>query len=212
MLEEDTLTSMEEALEFINKCGAVTLFPIRKLTAFPSLYRATEGNRQQKFDNAWGWADKLSENKQIHYGKLVRKQVTLVSLEMFPYFYKVYNKTPLSEATKKICEYIKMRGPTSTSDLRKNLGFAGKENKQKFVNAIDQLQMAFFIAIVGREKPPKMTHIYDLIERWMPKRLVENAQTIETKTAKEKIVEKLLENKIITNPSDAKIFLGKLFC
>jgi YesN/AraC family two-component response regulator len=211
MLEEDTLASMKGALEFINKYGAVTLFPIRKLTAFPSLYRATKGNRQQKFDNAWGWADKLAENKQIHYGKLIRKQVTLVSLEMFPYFYKVYNKIPLSEDAKKIREYIKKRGSTSTSDLRKNLGFAGKENKQRFANAIDQLQTAFFIAIVGREKPPKMTHIYDLIERWMPKQLVENAQKTETKTAKEKIVEKLLENKIITNPSDAKIFLGKLF-
>jgi YesN/AraC family two-component response regulator len=211
MLEEDILTSMEEALEFINKYGAVTLFPIRKLTIFPSLYRATEGNRQQKFDNAWGWADKLAENKQIHYGKLVRKQVTLVSLQMFPYFYKVYNKTPLSEDAKKIREYIKTHVPTSTSDLRKNLGFAGKENKQRFVNAIDQLQTAFFIAIVGREKPPKMTHIYDLMERWMPKRLMETAQKIETTAAKKKIVEKLSENKIITNPLDAKILLGRLF-
>lgn len=210
MFEEDTITTMEEALNLINKYGAVTLFPIRKL-AFPSLYRATKGNRQEKFDDAWAWADKLSENKQIHYGKLIRKQVTLVSLEIFPYFYKIYNQTPLNEDAKKIRNFLEKHGTTSTSDLRKNLNFAGKENKQRFVNAIDQLQIAFAIAIVGREKPPKMTHIYDLMERWMPKQLIENAQKIETNTAKEKIVKKLLENKVIANPSEARVFLGKLF-
>jgi hypothetical protein len=211
MLEEDALISIEGALEFINKYGFVTLFPIRKLIIFPSLYQAAKGTRQQKFDNAWGWADKLAENKQIHYGKLVRKQVTLVSLEMLPYFYKIYKQTSLSEEAKKIRRYIETHGPTSTSDLRQSLEFAGKENKQKFVNAIDQLQTAFSIAIVGREKPPKLTHIYDLLERWMPRPLAESAQKIEIESAKEKIAAKLLENRIITNPSDVKIFLGRLF-
>jgi hypothetical protein len=210
MFEEDTLTTMEEARDFINKYGAVTLFPIRKL-AFPSLYRATKGNRQEKFDNAWAWADRLGESKQVHYGKLIRKQVTLVSLEMFPYFYKIYSQTPLSEDAKKIYDFIKNRGATTTSGLRKNLNFAGKENKGRFVNAIDQLQTAFAIAIVGREKPPKMTHIYDLMDRWMPKQLIENAHKAETSTAKEKIVKKLLENRVVTGPSEARVYLGRLF-
>jgi hypothetical protein len=210
MFEEDTLTSIEEALNYINKYGVVTLFPIRKL-AFPSLYRATKGNRQEKFDNAWAWADKLGENKRVHYGKLIRKQVTLVSLEMFPYFHKIYSQTPLSEDANRIRDFLENHGTISTTNLRKNLNFAGKENKQRYVNAIDQLQTAFTIAIVGREKPPKMTHIYDLMERWIPKQLIENAQKIDANAAKERIVKKLLENKVITNPSDAKIFLGKLF-
>jgi hypothetical protein len=210
MFEEDTLTTIDSALGFINKYGAVTLFPIRKL-AFPSLYRTTKGNRQQKFDNAWAWADKLGETKQIHYGKLVRKQVTLVSLEMFPYFYKTYSQTPLNEDAKKIHDYIKKHGATSSTNLRKNLNFWGKENKQFFVKAIDQLQTAFAIAIVEREKPPRMTYVYDLIERWMPKQFIEKAQKIETNIAKEHIIKKLLENKVITSPSEAKLFLGRLF-
>jgi len=210
MFEEDTLTTTIEALDYINKYGAVTLFPIRNHN-FPSLYRATKGNRQQKFDNAWKWADRLGESKQVHYGKLVRKQVTLVSLEMFPYFYAVYNKTPLNEDAKRIRNHIKTHGPTSTSDLRKNLAFAGKENKQRCLNVIEQLQMSFTIAIVGREKPPRMTHVYDLMERWMPKQLVETARKIDTNTAKRKIVEKLLENQVIVDSSGAKVFLGKLF-
>jgi hypothetical protein len=208
MFEEDTLTSMEGALDFINKYGAVTLFPIRK-HAFPGLYTATKGNRQQKFDNAWTWADRLGESKQIHYGKLIRKQVTLISLEMFPYFYKAYRQTPLNKDAKRIHEFIKNHGATTTSDLRKNLNLAGKENKQRFAKAIDQLQTAFAIAIVGREKPPKMMHIYDLMDRWMPKQLMENARKKETSAARGNIVKKLLETKVITDHSE-KVFLGRI--
>lgn len=100
LMLEDVLDSRKEALEFINKYGVVTLFPI-KGTSFPSLYRATKGNRQEKFDKAWGWADDLAMEKLIHYGKLVRKQVSLVSLEVFPSFYKLCRKKGLSDLAKK---------------------------------------------------------------------------------------------------------------
>jgi len=210
MFEENILASIDEALKFINKYGVVTLFPIKK-HAFPSLYKATKGVRHEKFDNAWTWADKLAQNKQIHYGKLIQKQVTLVSLEIFPYFYKIYSQTPLNEDAKKIHDYLEKHRATFTSDLRKNLGLEGKENKQRFANAIDQLQIAFAIAIVSREQTPKMMCTYDLMERWMPKQLLKTAQKTETSTAKEKIIKKLFENKVIANPSEAKNVLGKSF-
>jgi len=206
MFEENILTSEEEALKFINKYGVVTLFPVRGLP-FPSLYKATRGNRQEKFENAWKWADELGYKKLIHYGKLIHKQVTLFSLEMFPHFYKLCRKSKLNKTAKKILDLLKQHGPASTTVLRKSLKLFGKENKNEFMRAIDQLQMAFAVAIVSREKPPKMTHIYDLTERWMPRELLKKAESTTETVAREKIVTKMLESRVISQPEDLKKIL-----
>lgn len=208
MFEENTLTNEQEALEYISKYGVVTLFPVKGL-AFPSLYKATKGNHQEKFENAWKWADELGYKKQIHYGKLVGKQVTFFSEEMFPYFYRLYRRNPLSPTALQILDVLRQNGPTSTTVLRKTLGLWGKENKSEFVKAMDQLQMAFAVVIVSREKPPKMTHIYDLTENWMPKALLQKAESTTAAAAKEKILSKMLKNRVISNPEDLKRILPK---
>ena len=208
-IDKDTVNSEEEALNFINKYGFVTLFPIRRIV-FPNLYQATAGNRGKKFDKAWKWADDLAMKKLIHYGKLARKQVTLVSLEFFSYLYKLCGEKTLGTNAQKVLAFIKAHGPTSTTVLRKSLDFMGKKKKYVFTKAIDELQMAFTIAIVDREKPPRMTHIYDLIERWMPPSLFEKADAISEKDAKGRVIAKLLENKLTSTREEAQIFLGDL--
>jgi len=207
MLEEGILTGEDEALSFINKYGIVTLFPVRGKN-FPSLYRATRGNREEKFRDAWAWADSLAYKKQIHYGKLVCKQVTLVSLEMFPYVHRLCSESRLSKASQRILDFLGEEGRTSTTGLRENLDFKGKEKKNEFLRAVDELQMAFAIAIVDREKPPRLTHIYDIIERWMPKKLLDKARCIGKDTAKRKIIAKMLEHSVISKAEDARRFLG----
>ncbi len=210
MFEENTLTTEDEALKFINKYGLVTLFPIRGFS-FPNLYQATAGkDKEERFEKAWRWSDNLSEKKKIHYGKLVRKQSTLISLEMFPYFYKLYGKRKLSETAQKILEFLKQRGVTSTTLLKKNLNLMGKAKKYEFTKAMDELQMTFSVAIVGREETPRMTYSYDLIERWIPKDLIEKALHISENTAKERIKAKLLENKVFPRYEDAEKFLKNL--
>ena len=208
-IDKDTVNSEEESLNFINKYGFVTLFPIRSFV-FPNLYQATVGNREEKFDNAWKWADDLALKKLIHYGKLVRKQVTLVSLEFFPYLYKLCREKTLGTTAQKILAFIKAHGPTSTTVLRKNLDLMGKKKKYVFTKAINELQMAFTIAIVDREKSSRMTHIYDLIERWMPQSLFEKAGAVSKKDAKDRVTAELLENKLISAREEAQIFLGDL--
>lgn len=208
-IDKDTVNSEEEALNFINKYGFVTLFPIRRIV-FPNLYQATVGNREEKFDNAWKWADDLAMKKLIHYGKLVRKQVTLVSLELFPYFYRLCREKTLSTTAQKILAFIEAYGPISTTVLRKSLDLMGKKKKYVFTKAIDELQMALTVAIVDREKPPRTTHIYDLIERWMPQSLFEKADAVSEKDAKDRVIAKLLENKLISKREEAQIFLGDL--
>jgi hypothetical protein len=76
------------------------------------------------------------------------------------------------------------------------------------LKAIDELQMVFAIAIVDREKPPRLTHIYDIIERWMPRSLLGKAEPISKDTAREKIIAKLLENKVVSSAEDTKRFFN----
>lgn len=210
MFGKNTLTTKEEALGFINKFGLVTLFPIKGST-FPNLYHATAGkDKKEKFEKAWQWADSLAEQKKIHYGKLVRKQVTLISLEMFPYFYRLRGKRELGKTAQIILAFLKQRGATSTTILRDDLNLAGKAKKYEFLKAMDELQVAFSVAIVGREESRRMTYSYDLIERWMPKELLDKGEDASEKAAKERIKAKLLEGGVFSKPEDAETFLTRL--
>ncbi|MFX0097245.1 MAG: DNA glycosylase AlkZ-like family protein [Candidatus Hodarchaeota archaeon] len=149
----------------------------------------------------------MALNKQIHYGKLIRRQVTLVSIEMFPYFLKLGQERQLGKTAERILKYLRDSGKTSTTDLRKELGFQEKEQRREFLRAIDELQIAFAIAIVKREKAPRYTYTYDLMERWMPKSIFEKAKVITTEDAREKIISKMLENAVITKPQQSGRFI-----
>jgi len=205
---ENTVNSQREALNFVNKYGCVTLFPIKGV-AFPSLYRAAFGkDREEKLNKTWSWADHMAQEKRIHYGKLIKKQVALISLEMFPYFYRVHKRGGFKGTPQRILDFLKRHGATSTTDLRRGLNLIGRENKGEFTKAMDQLQEAFAIAIVGREESPKMLYTWDLLELWIPKDLLKKAETVSEKTAKERISAKLLENKVIDKAEEAGKLLG----
>lgn len=209
MMDENTVNTEEEALHFTNKYGFVTLFPLRKVI-FPNLYQAVAGKgREEKFDKTWSWADNLAMKKQIHYGKFVRKQVTLISLAMFPHFYKLYKRNEFPEIPQRILEHLHKQGATTTTDLRKKLELTGRENKSKFTAAMDELQLGFAIAIVNRGAPPRMTYTWDLLERWMPRDVLRQANALKASVCRERIVAKLLNNKLISKQEDAEKLLGK---
>jgi hypothetical protein len=209
MTDENTVNTEEEALSFINQHGFVTLFPLRKIV-FQNLYQAAVGkNREEKFDKAWNWADNLAMKKRIHYGKFLHKQVTLISLDMLPYFYKLYKRKVFSDVPRRILEYLRKHGATSTTNLRKELDLSGRENKSKFAGAMGELQLGFAIAIVDRGPPPRMTYTWNLLERWMPDNVLQKAQALNDSVCRERIVTKLLENKSISKREDAKKFFGK---
>ena len=208
MTYENTVSTEEEALDFVNKYGCVTLFPIKGV-AFPSLYRAVLGrDRDEKFNRTWTWADHMAEERKIHYAKLVKNQVTLISLEMFPHFYRLYRKDEFSGTPRRILDFLKHHGATSTTNLRKALNLTGRDNKQEFTKAMDLLQSTFAIAIVDREDSPKMLYTWNLLERWMSKDLLRKAEALSEKAAKEKISAKLLQNKIISRAVEAAKLLG----
>jgi hypothetical protein len=202
-----SVASKAKALDFINKDGFVTLFPI-KGKSLPSLYQAIIGNREEKFNNAFEWADELSvKERKIYYGKLVEGQITLISMDALPYFYKLYKREEFTGTPAKIYAFIKQNGATSTSDLRKGLDLAGPSKKSEFVKALDLLQMSFAIAVVNKGKPPRHTHTYDVIENWIPKELLRKAETISAEEARAKIIAKLVENHVVSSTEDAEALL-----
>ncbi len=200
MRETNTVTSEDEALMLINFYGIVTLFPI-KGTQFPSLYKAIKGNRDEKLNKTWTWGDNLAHTKRLHYGKFIRKQVTLTSLELFPYLLRLARERPLGPHAQRILTHLRKHGRTSTTNLRKALGYHKKEKKSEFIRAIDELQIAFAIAIVDREPAPRHTYTYDLIERWMPPALLKQAKTHPLEEAKKRIITQLLTTGVITTPN-----------
>lgn len=209
MFEENTLATEEEVLSFVNENGLATLFPVRGLS-FPNLYQAIAGkNREEKLQKTWLWADNLSERRKVHYGKFVRKQCTLISLEMLPHFYRIFGKRKLGKTARHILKFLERNGATSTTLLKKNLNLTGKPNRSKFTKAIDELQRTFSVTIVRRERIPRMTYTYDLMERWMPD-LIEAALGISEATAIERIRAKLLDSRIFMRQGDAEAFLKNL--
>lgn len=209
MIDENTVNTEEEALNFINKYGFVTLFPLRKVV-FPNLYQAAAGKgREEKFDRAWSWADNLATKKMVHYGKFIRKQVTLISLDVFPYFYRLYKRKEFAEVPQRILEYLRKHGATSTTDLRRKLDLTGRENKSKFAAAMDELQLGFAIAVVDRAPPPKMTYTWDLLERWMPDDVLGKAHVLNENICRERIMAKLFDNKLISKRQDVEKLFGK---
>jgi len=208
-LETQTVPTGKDALALVDKQGLVTLFPV-KGTRFPSLYAAVVGeSKKERLEKTWNWSDNLAQRKRIHYGKLVARQVTLVSLEVFPYVFRLFHrKEKQSETAEKILGFLNRHGATSTTVLRKELKLTGKENKGPFAKALDELQLNLTIAIVSRDRSPQMTYSWDLIERWMPTELLQKAAEISESEAMEKIIEKLLENRVISKPEEAGKLLG----
>jgi len=199
----------KEALGFIEKYGLVTLFPVRG-TKFPSLYGSTaKESREERFRKAWDWADNLAQEKKIFYGKLVRGQVTLISLEIFPYVYKLRHlKGDIGEIAENMLDLLRRHGASSTTKLRKQLHLMGKEQKRLFTRALNQLQLSFIITVVSREKSPKMTYTWDLVERWMPKDLIDKAVKTSRQLAKDRVASKLMENAVIARPEEVDYLLG----
>jgi len=206
MREANTVTNEEEALAFINQHGFVTLFPI-KGTPFPNLYHTIKGSPDEKFDKTWTWGYQLSQQKHLHYAKFIHKQVTLISWALLPSFLRLARDQPLGPAAQRIRTHLQTHGKTSTTNLRKHLGYQHKEHKPEFLHAIEELHLAFAIAIVQRDPAPQYTNTYDLIERWIPTSHLKKAQSLTIEAARQKIITTLLTNSVITTPTDAQRYI-----
>ena len=216
--------SEKEALGYVNEIGFCFLFGEQGVE-IPTLWAAVCGEDRpvprHRHDpdkgRTWKWKDSLPSKGAIHYGKVLRRKPTLVSLEMLPHFYALspnygdlydyidqYESGHLSVEAKQIYEALLEEGVMSTTNLRRAAGLAGGgDNARRFDRGITELQMELKIAKVGiaRTNRWRYAYVYDLFPRQFPE-IVEEARMIGTDEARETLLLRYLHN-VVAQPEDA---------
>jgi hypothetical protein len=169
-----------DALRFINMlgfCYAFTSGPGHVPGLFDTL--AT-----RSIDRMWSWAwrgkDELATRRQAHYGKVLRRKPSYISLTLLPAFYalsgnvgepddheQAYREGRLSQTAKAVYDAILSDGPVSTWTLRRRFVARG-EGGARFHRALDDLQECLLIAKAGEEEEWRNGFIWDAFHRWMP--------------------------------------------
>lgn len=129
---------------------------------------------------AWRWKDELATARRVHYGKIIRRKPSYISLTMLPAFYalsdnvgepddhlQAYREGRLSLMARTLYEQILAEGPVSTWTLRRRFVPRG-ESGARFHRALDDLQERFLVAKVGEEEEWRNGFIWDAFHRWMP--------------------------------------------
>jgi hypothetical protein len=151
----------------------------------------------------WQWKDDLATRRRVHYGKVIRRKPSYVSLTMLPAFYalsgnlgepddhlQAFREGRLSLLARAIYEHILADGPVSTWALRR-LYVPRGEAGSKFHRALDDLQERFLIAKVAEAEEWRNGFIWDAFHRWMPQ-VVDAARSLTAHEAAAQVLDRYL--------------------
>jgi hypothetical protein len=224
------LHTEDDCVAFVNEVGFCLLFGDQSIE-IPTLWLAVCGARRSvpvHHDDAdlgrtWDWKDTLPARGLFHYGKLVRKRATLVSLDMLPTFYALspnygdpndylerYAEGKLSRDAKQVYEALLHEGPMSTTLLRQAAGLpGGGENARRFEHAITELQLEMRIVKSGISESGRWgyAYVYDLFWRYYPD-LAQRAQAISTEQATETLLLRYVRNVVAIPEAGARRVFG----
>lgn len=209
LLPELRLTSVEEAVAFVEERGFAMFWPIKGVE-MPSLWAAVAGDRPVADEHddpghkTWGWKDGSLDKKWWYYAKVLRKKATLIALDVAPYFYALsenfgapeedyldqYRRGAMTQEAKAIYESLLREGAQHTIALRNATFMTTKESGYRFNRALDELQADFKILPVGVAQAGTWNYafIYDCVHRHFPN-LPERAGAIKISAAQRKLVE-----------------------
>ncbi len=227
LLPELRLTSVEEAVAFVEERGFVYFWPIKGVE-MPSLWAAVAGDRPVADEHddpghkTWGWKDGSLDKKWWYYAKVLRKKATLIALDVAPYFYALsenygapeedyldqYRRGAMTQEARAIYEALLREGPTHTLALRNLTFMTTSEMGYRFNRALDELQADFKILPVGVAQAGTWNYafIYDCVHRHFPD-LPERAGALKIGEAQRKLVELYLRSVGAAQFGDvAKIF------
>jgi hypothetical protein len=168
---------------------------------------------------AWQWKDDLATGRQLHYGKVIRRKPSYISLTMLPAFYalsgnvgerddhlQAYREGRLSLLAKTLYEQILTEGPVSTWTLRRQFVPRGQSGA-RFHRALDDLQERFLIAKVGEEEEWRNGFIWDAFHRWMPQ-VVRAAGKITAEAAAARVLERYIRTAGAATEADVTGLFG----
>jgi hypothetical protein len=201
------LTSVEDAIQFVNERSFVLFWP-NKGIEFPSLWTAVAGNRPVADEHddpghvTWGWKDSQLGGKNWYYGRVLRGKNSMLSLEVLPYFYALsanygdpeadylieYEQGTLSQEARLVFEALLKNGALDTLALRKAAHLQSSTSSGPFNRALEDLQMGFKVIPTGISEAGAWHYsfIYDLTYRHFPT-LIEQAGAIKEAQARLKL-------------------------
>ena len=204
---QSRLTSIEEALCFVDARGFIFFWPIKGVT-LPTLWTAVAGNRTvaDAHDDpghiTWRWKDEMLDKRKWYYAKVLRGKSTIISLNTSQYFYalsenfgdpdhdylQLYEDGLLSREAKVIYEALLLHGPLNTVRLRQICQMTGKASSSPFERGLVSLQRDFKILPVGVAEAGawRYSFIYEVVHRYYPD-LPEKARPIKRKEARVKL-------------------------
>jgi hypothetical protein len=211
------IQTLEGALAFVDEVGFCHFWPT-KGAEIPNLFHAIAGRLRPvpmqhddpDISRCWRWKDAALDKRQWHYGKLLRRRATLVSLELLPVFYACsentgdledyldeYRAGMMTAEAKWIYEALLEHGPLDTIRLRREAGMSATSAKSRFDRALVELQVGLKVIPVGvaRTGAWRYAFTYEILPRHFPE-LPEQAAGIKRSEARRTLVSRYLDDVI----------------
>ncbi|HKW90146.1 MAG TPA: crosslink repair DNA glycosylase YcaQ family protein [Candidatus Acidoferrales bacterium] len=221
------ITTLAEALRFIDALGFCVLYPIKELP-LASLYFAVTGRDphvehiwDDKSEMLWRWKDELPCKRRAFYGKYLKGRGTFISLKFLPYFVamtgsvagpgnysRFYDEGLISEDARAIWEAPAKHGPLPTLELRYACRMETTAGNKRFKKAILDLQRMLVVVHFGTEQETAAwaSGHFELICRAFPKE-TEAAAEIDPHEARHILAAKYLES----HPNATREHLRRIF-
>lgn len=200
------------ALRLIGELGFVLLMPISG-AELPSVHQATRHEWSW-----WDWKQTLPGRKACYYAKILRRRGTFVSWEWFAAFQAAYgDRRPyprlyrdglLDPDEKRVLDLLADRGPLMTTELRLAFGPRTKRNTRRVKGILVDLQTRFLITAAGGDTEGWSHHQWDLVERWVPAELRAEAAELPRSAARERLIERLVQNVVAATAADIAWIFG----
>lgn len=200
-MQTATVTTPDEAVEYVNRVGLCAWRRVVKLSGFPSLEAQTPwDNTHDAIMQMWFWKDDLHIEKRLFYGQLLGRDGTPVfaSLPFLPYLIaaqgdccdvrELYEKNRLSRVALDLYAHIEENGPTP----KNRLPYPPKTSQTP---PLITLQQKFLITKTGLTGRTRGTYgyVWGLCETFFPDAFQSAAQ-IPVANARAHIVTHLRQN------------------
>ena len=219
--------SRTSALAFIKQVGFCFAFKSVN-SELPCLWHAAWGGRDPDLPRnthtdplisfVWEMKDVLPAAGLVYYGRVLKRRPTFVSLEFFPYFFaltersgtrveyeRAFRRGDISPSARSIMEALVDSSPQLTRGLRLAVGMSAPRDRAEFDRAIAELQMRMYIVKTAEQYNP-FSFEWDLVHKVFA-RQIRRARRISTQEARCRILEQYFRNQLITSPTA----IGRLF-
>ena len=194
------------ALDHLEGRGFIPLFANKHLPSFYTWVVAELGNHDPNHDVplTWDIANDMAERRDAYYGKLFRKDYILAHTGFLAVLLRIF---PLSDArdlywsgglSRKAWDAfgILEPGPRTTVAINQALGARDRPARAEVAKALDELMLARVACRTGEAKRPGRgwgIAVWDLLERWLPEGIHEEARALDLDYARGRLRQKFYE-------------------